>query len=157
MKPKNLKTYVITVSRFFPSTHPRKGEPTDFVDAIKDGRKIHTIRGNYELWAKRIAQVQAGEAVLSLRYWEGRPYFSKQVEFLQLGKDDGVGIQQLKFNLDMVTRPRVWSIGWWDAIDNEKLAQNDGLLYMDYTNWFQTGGYDLSKSMAVIHFTTFRY
>lgn len=157
MKPKKIKTYVIPVSRFFPSTHPRKGEETDFIDAIKDGRKIHTIRGNYELWAKRIAQVQAGEAILSLRYWEGRPRFSEQVEFLRLDKDRGVCVQELKFNEGFVNEPMIWDGNCWVSHHALDIAKKDGLYYDNYLNWFRTGGYDLSKTMAIIHFTPFRY
>lgn len=35
------------------------------------------------------------------------------------------------------------------------LARNDGLTLEDWREWFR--GYDLSKPMAVIHFTKFRY
>lgn len=31
-----MKTYVLTVSRKFPATHPRKGESTGFVEAIEN-------------------------------------------------------------------------------------------------------------------------
>lgn len=140
-----MKTYVITVSEKFPSNHPRKGEPTNFVDQIFMGKKIHTIRGNYELWAKRIAQVEAGEAMLSLRTWEGRPYFSKQIEFLRLWKVHGVGIEKVQFSGAIFT-----SIAATDFV-----AQNDGLSFEDFRAWFK--GYDLSKPMAIIHFKNFRY
>ena len=35
------------------------------------------------------------------------------------------------------------------------LAKNDGLSLTYFTDWFK--GYDLSKPMAIIHFTKFRY
>lgn len=31
-----IKTYVLTLSKFFPSTHIRKGEPTSFRDYMKE-------------------------------------------------------------------------------------------------------------------------
>lgn len=40
-------------------------------------------------------------------------------------------------------------------IDREILANNDGLSKEDWQEWFR--GYDLSKPMAIIHFTKFRY
>ena len=49
-----IKTYVITVSEFFPKTHNKSGLPTGFIDKIGSKIKKHTIRGNYELWKKRI-------------------------------------------------------------------------------------------------------
>lgn len=36
--------------------------------------KRHTIRANYEFWAKRFEKIAAGEAVLSIREWVGKPY-----------------------------------------------------------------------------------
>jgi len=47
--------------------------------------------------------------------------------------------------------------GLWNGkyIDFDKLAANDGLLTEDWYRWFKK--YDLSKPMAVIHFTSFRY
>lgn len=35
------------------------------------------------------------------------------------------------------------------------LAKNDGLSLDDWIEWFRS--YDISESMAVIHFTSFRY
>jgi hypothetical protein len=113
--------------------------------------KGHTIRANYNFWSKRIEQVQSGKAELSLRYWSGNPRKSKQVEFLRLGKDDGVGIQKVRFIANQEINPVV-NEKW---IDPRKLCLNDGLSFDDYCNWFK--GYDLSKPLAIIHFTKFRY
>lgn len=180
-----MKTYVIMISRTFPATHPRKGEETEFLEKILQsdtGRtpdrigntswflnfmrheytpKLHTCRANYELWSKRVAEVQAGRAELSLRYWEGKPYRSRQYEFLRLGWVDGIGIQELSSisGFNKIAK-------WQDVIiykdDNSlseipisTLAQNDGLSIQDFKDWFEK--YDLSKSMAIIHFTKFRY
>ena len=87
---------------------------------------------------------------MSLRYWSGKPYKSKQVEFLRLGKDDGVGIQKVEFKADE----------FGPLVDGKNqfvsdLAKNDGLSLTDFTDWFK--GYDLSKPLAIIHFTKFRY
>ena len=65
-----MKTYVITLSKRFPTGHNRAGEPTHFWEKFIKGRdnysciyrdfwettipKIHTIRANYPLWKKRI-------------------------------------------------------------------------------------------------------
>ena len=78
-----IKRYRLVVSRTFPMTHPRKGESTRFVQKIENytnkfgirtagGSKSHTIRSNYELWSKRMAEVQAGRAVIELFYWEDK-------------------------------------------------------------------------------------
>jgi hypothetical protein len=105
MKKNKLKTYVLIVSRNFPTTHPRKGEPTYFPENILKGLNMntdesidpkgHTIRGNYDLWKKRIDEVAAGKAVLSIRYWTGKPYNSKQETIIDLTEDHGVGVQKI--------------------------------------------------------------
>ena len=45
----NMKTYVLTLSKSFPRTHARTGEPTEFREKLLKKGKIHTIRANYEL------------------------------------------------------------------------------------------------------------
>ena len=62
-----MKTYVLTISLVFPTTHPRKGDHTCFVGAIKSGAKKHSIRKNYSLWEKRFQKINRGEAQLSVR------------------------------------------------------------------------------------------
>lgn len=42
------KKIVITVSRQFPKTKRRSGEPTQFREKLAKGEKIHTIRRNYD-------------------------------------------------------------------------------------------------------------
>lgn len=167
-----MKTYVITLSKRFPSGHMRAGELTFFHEALANAlydteatlvvddeedistqifdRKIHTIRANYPLWAKRIAEVERGEACLSIRQWTGKPYRSKQVEIAKLTKKNGVGIQKVELTNDLaecITGGRHYSY-----VD---IARNDGLHPADWLDWFK--GYELTQPMAIIHFTDFRY
>lgn len=173
---KKLTTYVLTVSRYFPATHKRKGEPTCFVEKIlsdqipcglisknevekhdpfsmfvfnTDSPKIHTIRSNYLLWKERIDKIHDGKAVLSLRYWSGKPYNSKQVEFCQLDKDSGVGIQKINDPTNFIFAPINGIAISWDEV-----AKNDGLSFNDFCDWFKIRS---SEPMAIIHFTSFRY
>jgi len=163
-----MKTYVLLISRYFPATHPRKGEFTDFCDKILVGcifgqsrstkgslRKIHTIRANYDLWKRRIDEVNAGKAVLSLRYWTGKPYKSKQQEVITFSRGSGIGVQNLEWTLDHSCNDRPMIFPSCELISIEDLAKNDGLSFDDFKAWFK--GYDLSKPMAIIHFTDFRY
>lgn len=141
-----MKTFVLTISKNFMATHPKAGHPTEFYEKIIAGTKIHTIRGNYELWKKRIDQINEGKAVLSVREWMRKPYRSPQVELTKFTK---VGIQKIEFDL----------LGWFiDDIDNDVttgvIALNDGLLYADFIKWFK--GKPI-KDSAIIHFTNFRY
>lgn len=167
-----MNTYVITLSKVFPSTHPRKGKETQFNARFQNalmcakcretkngmcmgecavgGEKLHTIRANYELWASRFEQIAAGKACLSIRQWTGAPYRSKQVELARLTAEDGVGIQELK----MIDLSRPTKING-HKVELPDLAKNDGLEFNDWFNWFR--GYDLSKPLAIIHFTKFRY
>lgn len=180
-----MKTYVITLSRHFLANHKRAGEETHFKEKFLLGQgcpncaspqdlsginisdcngcvracsfpKLHTIRANYPLWEKRIKEVQEGRAVLSIRQWSEKPYCSKQVEIARLTAENGVGIQKLSFDKDKdgVASLRYFNING-KYIDRETLANNDGLSKEDWQEWFR--GYDLSKPMAIIHFTKFRY
>lgn len=153
---KKIKTFVLTVSEIFPSTHSRKGEETDFVEKIRDEKKIHTIRKNYKLWKERINQIQKGEAVLSIRVWTGKPYKSPQKEIIQLDSSSGIGVQLLFID---------FSKSWFETTEANKqtdhyysfdtLAYNDGLLIEDFEEWFK--GIDKEEPLAIIHFTKFRY
>ena len=84
------------LSKTFPKGHLHAGEQTFFKEKLGIS-KLHTIRANYSLWEQRIAEIQAGKGVLSIRQWVGEPYKSKQVEITQLTANEGVGIQKLIF------------------------------------------------------------
>jgi len=175
-----MKTYVLTVSRYFPKTHKRAGEQTHFTTKIELNEtiwggtkstlelslmefgkpKIHTIRQNVELWQKRISEIKKGNAILSIRYWSGKPYNSKQVEICQLDKDSGIGIEEL--DLSVFKELGMCFINYNELtfsgakqVSHKELAKNDGLSIFDFIEWFKK--YDLSKPMAIIHFTKFRY
>ena len=156
-----MKTYVITLSRHFLANHKRAGEETHFKEKFLLGQgltdydtpsmaKIHTIRANYPLWEKRIKEVQNGHAVLSIRQWTGKPYRSKQVGIATLTAGSGVGIQKLELTNDFTE-----CIVGDHRYSYVSVAKNDGLHPADWLDWFSC--YDLSKPMAVIHFTKFRY
>lgn len=159
---KKFKTYNIMLSKFFPVTHHRAGEPTYFSQKVQAAKyptllpneapKLHTIRSNYDLWLKRIAEVQAGEAELVLREWEGKPYRSKTREIMRLTAEDGVGIQRLKISKYLT---KMYIDGQPMGRNMLHLPHNDGLNLVDWIEWFY--GYDFDKPLAIIHFTSFRY
>jgi hypothetical protein len=139
--------YVLTVSEFFPKTHPKAGLPTGFINAISSSNKIHTIRGNYELWAKRAEKINKGEATLSVRYWTGKPYNSKQREVFVFEK---IGVEKLQLDI----------FGWFiNDVDSDyttkDFAKNDGLSEEDFKLWFK--GQDFTQPKVIIHFSDFRY
>ena len=155
------------LSRNFPAKHPRHGEHTNFDTKLPNavwiehnmsigfpqyGMKLHTIRCNYELWRKRFEQIDEGKACLSIRYWTGKPYHSKQTEICKLTREDGIGLQRLEFYNGCLQQP-ILSSGM--TIRAESLAKNDGLSFESWKEWFKSC--DLSKPLAIIHFTKFRY
>lgn len=155
-----MKTYVITLSQVFPTTHPLAGKPTGFKFKMLSARhnvpctraKFHTIRANYYFWRKRFEKIAAGEACLSIRQWAGVPYRGKQIELARLTREDGIGVQKLEFEYGDIARPVI------DGVSkpiSSSLASNDGLSYEDWKNWFK--GYMLDMPLAIIHFTNFRY
>ena len=150
---KEKKTIVLTVSKVFPKTHPKAGNTTGFVESLcmlftGNNTKIHTIRGNYELWRKRAEKINSGEAILSIRYWSGKPYNSKQVEICRLEK---IGVEKILFDDYLYG----FKINEQQFSNISEVAENDGLTNNDFEHWFK--GYDFSKPMAIIHFTNFRY
>ena len=151
-----MKTYVITLSEYFPLKNKRVGEKTNFKKKFLNGEKTHTIRMNYPLWEKRIKEVQKGRAVLSIRQWTGKPYRSKQIEIATLTAKNGIGVQKLIFVGNDIMLPVVeYGGNKFRSMDRYRLASNDGLSFKNWVDWFR--GYDLSKTMAIIHFTKFRY
>lgn len=161
-----MKTYFLFISKTFPGTHPKKGEPTFFAQKIEiglnplhdkayDNYKLHTIRGNYPLWKKRFDEIYAGKAKLSVREWSGRPYHSNHVILHEFTSLDGIGIQKLTFAQVGFTH----YLQYPHVDDNltllTSLAHNDGLSTISFKEWFKN--YNLSEPLAIIHFTKFRY
>jgi hypothetical protein len=182
---KKIKTHVLWVSPRFPHDHPRKGEPTYFVEKILIGLhgevkfkhqhdskfigldpKLHTCRENYEGWKRKIDEVNRGEAILSLRMWSESPYNrlhdgSHPVEIARFDKDSGIGVQKLNLSDIMIHGAlKNNDVALTDSNGNgglslSTIAHNDGLSLPDFKAWFRKA--DLSKPIAIIHFTKFRY
>ena len=176
-----LKQIVLILSSQFMKSHPRAGEPTYFKEKIElgvspgkmphtmcDGTaiapKLHTIRANYNEWVEKIAAVNRGEAFLRVVTWLGVPYNSPWEDVAILTAKDGIGVQELGFYWGgkdiscVIEKPFIIpndATGIPPVIPVETIAKNDGLSLPDFKAWFT--GYDLSKPLAIIHFTKFRY
>ena len=156
-----MKTYVLTLSHSFPANHAMHGKPTYFREKFLGTpgmlRKLHTIRANYTLWAKRFEKIAAGDACLSVREWMGAPYRSKQREIARLTKEDGIGLQKLQLEVadKLFGKYHVRIDDGCGSASIIELATNDGLQLEDWKDWFRN--YNLSKPLAIIHFTNFRY
>ena len=167
-----IKTYNIMLSRVFPETHPKAGQPTGFSDKVLanfryptydptllDHKKLHTIRANYKLWKKRFEEVERGDAVINLRVWIGKPYRSKTLLIKTLTSKDGIGLEKLEIVRTIDFGRPIWMLylngRQQDCNFLKSLAQNDGLSLEDWFAWFES--YEKNKPMAIIHFTPFRY
>lgn len=151
---------VLTFSRTFPAYHPRKGEPTLFVQQIwqsiglpsaeyylnfendvwwgyrmKGNPKHHTIRAGNR-W-------KVGDK-FSPRVWSGKPYASKQII---IAPDIEVkSVQEIKIEVDKDYVCIL--IDNWPFFEENKnmvtqieafetLAKNDGLTLQDMKDWFK--------------------
>jgi predicted nucleotidyltransferase component of viral defense system len=152
------KKIVLMVSRLFPTTLTRRGEHTNFADAVARHRKIHTIRDNYDLWKLNEEKMQSGNYYISLRQWDGRPYNSKQTEVEQLTHP--IGLQRIDIHHDIETDEITATLTDENRqIDWRLLAKNDGLNERDFREWFFGRSPQRSKTFhgVIIHFTPFRY
>lgn len=147
------KVAVLTLSQYYQKGHPKEGLPTEFVEKLKTGVKLHTIRTNYDLWAKRAEQINAGQMELSIRVWSGQPYRSPQVEVARLTK---LGVQPVTIVRGSADHePSVFIANRLIDCGAGKLSKNDGLSYYDWFNWFLKG-----KSLfegVILQFTDMRY
>lgn len=186
MKTAKIKTHVLWISPKFPHDHPRKGEPTYFVERIQLALnllvqmpgdllidldpKLHTCRadsknskkkkGAYEEWKRKIDEVNRGEAILSVRMWSGSAYNRLHdgrhpIEIAHFDKDSGIEVQKVEFIKGNIDNPEIFD--GKDAISAfiDEIASNDGLSLTDFKSWFNKA--DLSKPVAIIQFTKFRY
>jgi hypothetical protein len=163
-----------------------KGYISSIEEGMPFDKKMHTLRAvnpesKSKTWFEKIKEVREGKAVLVVYQWDGRPYSADGNtnlfvfgtgavkdfidELMKSEKyghaipviDSGIGVQMLKFDSDRdgCTFRKRFKIDYSDVDDIRTLAANDGLSFDDFKAWFK--GYDLSKPMAIIHFTEFRY
>ena len=97
-------------------------------------------------------EVQSGRAIISLRKWEGKPYNSKQVEIMQLTRENNVGVERLILS-DVLNNAEVGELGV--TVSSNLISFNDGLPIEDFKEWFKGCAGD--HLLAIIHFTSLRY
>lgn len=154
-----MKKYKLSISKSFPKPHPRADESTNFKEMIESGKKIHTIRGNFELWKKRIDEVNAGNAVIIGYEWSGLPYRSKHNNLFILDKNSGIGIQQLTMHKATIDSICSQIDIRHPGISLAKIAEKDGLGYIDFCRWFfpNINKANVLFDGGIIHFTKYRY
>ena len=139
---------VITVSRTFPAYHPKKGQPTYFVEKIFASLSIvmpdfktpsglagwhsedlkpkhHTIRAG-KRW-------KTGDKA-SLRVWSDKPYNSPQITIAP-----DVELTVFDFDITIADNlPIYWLNGFEISYSKlEEIATNDGLTLEDMARWFK--------------------
>lgn len=144
-----MKTYVLMISKEFPKAKWGPGRKTNFAWKIAQGEKKHTVRMNYELWRKRFEEIDKGNAMLSLRIWEGLPYNSSQFEIFKLYHTNGISLQK------MIVKDEKNAIVDDVPINLSEIAKNDGLEFCDFLKWFSE--VQKGEELALIQFTRFRY
>jgi hypothetical protein len=136
---------VITFSRKFPAYHPRKGEPTYFVEKITKWRlscgerpvdincdfneemyyicepKYHTIRAGHR-W-------KVGDK-FSPRVWSGKPYYSPQITIAP-----DIEIKNI-WNFKCDEEGLFYINEKWIDVTSTDIPNNDGLSSDDFLSWF---------------------
>jgi hypothetical protein len=141
---------VITFSRLFPAYHPKKGEPTFFIEKLyasladtTNDFQIPNDANDYWDWyeyyncnSPKHHTIRAGNRwkvgdKFSPRVWSGKPYNSKQII---LAPDI-----EIKSVWEITTSEfGEFKIGerYLEGEDFEDVAKNDGLDSVDLFNWF---------------------
>ena len=149
------KTIVLMLSKTFPRKHISFGKETDFRTKMEKKQKIHTIRGNYELWKHNIEKIQNGKFYLSVRQWADKPYRSKQVEVMEF---KNVGYERISMQYNRETGILKAEINGKNFDNVRELAAHDGLEWDEFIDWFFGQGTGrTSFNGVIIHFTDFRY
>jgi hypothetical protein len=146
-----MKTHVLRISKTFPSYHPKRGQPTHFRGKIELEDKIHTVRENYEFWKKRLDEVNAGKAILSVRQWIDKPY-------KQPGDETMFEMDKVKYETFELSELGMIRVGGRMLYieEHSMMASNDGLTQQDFYDWFKLGRKVIPLGI-VIHFTDFIY
>lgn len=138
---------VITVSRTFPAYHPKKEQPTYFVEKILKAlphlhpRNAIVTKGlnaffNEQVYANALSKhhtIRAGKRwktgdKASLRVWSGKPYRSPQII---IAPDVELVVKDFEIDIDGC----IWIDGNYFA-HPEILAEYDGLTEDELSQWF---------------------
>ena len=129
----------------------RAGVVTRFKEHVLDGTKHHAVLPNFDIWNRRMKEIEAGEAALEIAEYARSPISS--VPFLRLTIEDGIGLQLIKFRSDGM----VYEIdGMHSAGFNDLVPDNEGLPALYFRNWILHSE-KLYEPFEIVHFGKFRY
>lgn len=126
---------VITFSKYFPSYHPKAGEPTHFIQKILHSTVIPHYKPVGEIgWPPKFHTIRAGNHwkpgdKFSARFWTGVPYRSKQEEFAQL-EVKRIFVFEKYANTLWINHLLL------NSRQEEIVACNDGLTVEELKQWF---------------------
>ena len=118
-----------------------------FVDAIKNGTKIHTIREDPK---------QRWKPGMAIQHWRGNPRNVRQKPY-HFATGECKSVQEIEFIRPNYLALQIKVDGrelHYKEIEN--LAQNDGLTMEEFINWFDPLDQPPFKG-RIIHFTDFKY
>lgn len=152
---------IITFSRVFPVYHPRRGEPTNFVEkvweSIRNEKNIDSPQYHFMKFESEIMRwktfspkhhtIREGKRFkvgdkFSPRVWSGKPYNSKQIIIapdIEVKKVWDIKVEKDHYkNTDgsITIYTKIIINGFHRTKNYEKLAINDGLSVNDLCNWF---------------------
>ncbi|OQA11749.1 MAG: hypothetical protein BWY67_00736 [Bacteroidetes bacterium ADurb.Bin397] len=145
---------VITFSRYFPKYHPRKGEPTYFIEKIYNGLYSKNnlmdypdgLEVNDSIQGMKHHTIRAGNRfkvgdIFSPRVWSGKPYQSKQIiiapdievkKVWDIKIVDLDGVHCIRLNNEPFGQFHPLAEG------TQKIAKNDGLTAIELIQWFSS-------------------
>lgn len=141
---------VITFSRQFQTNHPKKGEPTYFVEkiweSIRNYKNVDSPQYHYMKFESEIMRWKVFEPKhhtirqgyrwkvgdkFSPRAWSGKPYQSKQIIIAP-----EIEIKKIwNFSRDLISDKYYLNGHEIDADKLELIAKNDGLTVEDFKAW----------------------
>jgi len=138
---------VITFSKVFPSYHPRRGEPTFFVEKVIKSIGVGNYNVNMEAYndvSPKHHTIRAGHRwkvgdKFSPRVWSGQPYASKQITFAPDIKIKKIWDFAMVGDTFFINRKELHN-NEWEYI--EALVRNDGLTLNDFCKWFNELSFD---------------
>lgn len=139
---------VITFARQFPVTHPKAGQPTNFLPKIWEsfGEVGHDLKLTQDInlalegnWNPKKHTIRSGNRwkkgdMFSPRVWSGRPYCSRQVRI----SDDKELHEVWDIEIDIAGDSSIVRLEgkYLSRGGIERLAENDGLSYEEFKAWF---------------------
>ncbi len=145
---------VITFSRYFPAHHPKKGQPTFFIEKVcksidaLQSSVIHIVDSKvYSECVPKHHTIRAGNRwkvgdYFSPRVWSGKPYASKMIQIAPDIKIEKVwDITITKDFKDTLPRFDIFNKPL-NIQEQTILAKNDGLTLEELRQWFNKVGSD---------------